>query len=416
MKAGHVHPSMATRSIGAAAGVITCLGVVIAPAVAMPTEAGTGAVTASSAPPPTYPVIASGLDNPRQLAFAANGDLYVAESGHGGTGPCIPGGEDPTVSTCFGTSGAITLIHGKRARQVITGLPSLAAQVATSGGQLPPGAQAAGPSDVTMAGRSTIAFTIGLGSDPVNRFAFAAASSAGHLLGTVGTSRVSPGWAPFRRSGIEGVQQRADIAAFEAVNNPAPPSDAPDSNPNALIADGDGFVVADAGGNDLLRVSASGQVSLIATFPPAKACPPLPIEPQAVPTSIVRGPDHAYYVSELTGFPFCEGSARIWKVKDGQISVYASGLTNVTDLAFGPRGELYAVEIAQNGLQSGPIGAVVKIPRGGGDQHEVVAAGLFAPYGIALRGSSAFVTTGSILPTTAGGGQVIRIPLKHSTH
>ena len=414
MKAGHVRPSMAVRSIGAAAGVITCLGVVTAPAVAMPTEAGTGLAAASSAAPPTYPVIASGLDNPRQLAFAGNGDLYVAESGHGGAGPCIPGNDDPSVSTCFGTSGAITLIRGKRARQVITGLPSLATQVATQGGQLPPGAQAAGPSDVTLVGRSQIAFTVGFGSNPVNRPAFSAFSSAGHLLGTVATTRVSPWWAPFRRTGIDGVQQRGDIAAFEAVNNPVPPADAPDSNANALIADGDGFVVADAGANDLLRVSASGKVSLIATFPAAKACPPPPVEPQSVPTSVVRGPDNAYYVSELTGFPFCAGSARIWKVKNGQISVYASGLTNVTDLAFAPSGELYAVEIAQNGLQSGPIGAVVKIPRGGGTAHEVIAAGLFAPYGIALRGGAAYVTTGSILPAAAGGGQVIRIPLRTS--
>lgn len=414
MKAGHAHPSKAKRSIGAAAGMITCVGVVVAPAVAMPTEAGTGLAAASSAPPLTYPVIASGLDNPRQLTFAGNGDLYVAESGHGGSGPCISGNDDPSVSTCFGTSGAITLIHGKRARQVITGLPSLAAQVATQGGQVPPGAQAAGPSDVTMVGRSQIAFTVGLGSNPANRFAFSAVSSAGHLLGTVASARVSPWWAPFRRTGIDGVQQRGDIAAFEAVNNPVPPADAPDSNANAVMAEGNGFVVVDAGANDLLRVSASGQVSLIATFPSAKACPPPPVEPQSVPTSVVRGPDHAYYVSELTGFPFCEGSARIWKVKDGKISVYASGLTNVTDLAFGAHGELYAVELAQKGLLNGPIGAVVKIPRGGGDQHQVVAAGLFAPYGIALRGNSAYVTTGSILPAAAGGGQVIRIPLRTS--
>ncbi len=58
----------------------------------------------------------------------------------------------------------------------------------------------------------------------------------------------------------------------------------------------------------------------------------------------------------------------------------------------------------------------MKIPRGGGDQHVVVAAGLFAPYGIALRGGSAFVTTGSILPAAAGGGQVIKIALPQDKH
>jgi hypothetical protein len=96
------------------------------------------------------------------------------------------------------------------------------------------------------------------------------------------------------------------------------------------------------------------------------------------------------------------------------VTEYASGLTNVTDLALGVGGTLYAVEIAQNGLVNGPVGAVMSIPRGGGESvadYQILAAGLFAPYGIALQGGFAYVTTGSILPATAGGGQVIAIPI-----
>ena len=33
--------------------------------------------------------IASGLSNPRGIAFAPNGDLFVVEMGVGGSGPCI---------------------------------------------------------------------------------------------------------------------------------------------------------------------------------------------------------------------------------------------------------------------------------------------------------------------------------------
>jgi hypothetical protein len=389
------------------------MGMAVAPAAAMIPSGQTSHSGVSARPAASPHVVASGLDNPRQLTFDRHGDLYVAESGHGGDGPCVPSGDDPTVETCFGTSGAIARIHHGRVRQVVTGLPSLAPQVATQGGQLPPGAQAAGPSDVAVHGR-TLAFTVGLGTAPANRFGFSAVSSSGRLLGTVDTVRMSPWW--WHRKGADDVQQRGDLAAFEAVNNPVPPADAPDSNPNAVLREGSGFVAVDAGGNDLVRVSRTGKVTLIATFPSAqKTCTP-PVPPQAVPTSVVRGPDHAYYVSELTGFPFCEGGAVIWKVKNGHASVYASGLTNVTDLAFGRHGELYAVEIAEHGLQTGPIGALVAIPRGGGDDmsdYRVVAGGLFAPYGIALRHGYAYLTTGSILPTSAGGGQVIRIPLHH---
>ena len=76
----------------------------------------------------------------------------------------------------------------------------------------------------------------------------------------------------------------------------------------------------------------------------------------AVPTAVVRGPDGAWYVSQLTGFPFTKGSASIWRIgSSGEPKVYASGLTNVTDLAFHGR-TLYAVQIATDGLLSGPRG------------------------------------------------------------
>ena len=36
-------------------------------------------------------VVASGLDNPRHLAFDSSGHLFVAEAGVGGSGPCMAG-------------------------------------------------------------------------------------------------------------------------------------------------------------------------------------------------------------------------------------------------------------------------------------------------------------------------------------
>ena len=73
-------------------------------------------------------------------------------------------------------------------------------------------------------------------------------------------------------------------------------------------------------------------------FPPFSQVPADP-----VPTSVVKGPDGAFYVSQLTGFPFTPGVANIWRLVPGQTpTVYASGLTNMTDLAFGPDGSLYA--------------------------------------------------------------------------
>ncbi len=101
--------------------------------------------------------------------------------------------------------------------------------------------------------------------------------------------------------------------------------------------------MADAAANDLLQVDADGTITTLAVFPsqmvdaPAELGMPegsqMPAE--SVPTTVALGPDGAYYVGELTGFPFPVGKARIWRVVPGQHpTVYATGFTNIISLAF----------------------------------------------------------------------------------
>lgn len=72
---------------------------------------------------------------------------------------------------------------------------------------------------------------------------------------------------------------------------------------------------------------------------------------QAVPTRVVVGPDGNYYVSQLTGFPFPVGGARIYQVTpDGEVSIHAEGFTNLGDIAFDGDGNLWALEIVAGGL------------------------------------------------------------------
>lgn len=336
-------------------------------------------------------VIATGLNNPRQLAFDGNGALYVAEAGTGGAGPCMEGPEGGTV--CFGTTGSITKIsrHGGQ-RQVLTGLPSLANEG--------DGSQASGPSDVLPLSGKTLAVLTGLGGDPDTR---ATLPAEGATMGTLQLVNL--------RSGHS--RLIADLAAYEAKTNPV--NDV-DSNPVGLAHDRGRFLVADAGGNDVLSVRTGGRLTTLATFPDRMVDAPaflgLPpgtqIPMQAVPTSAVTGPDGARYVSQLTGFPFPTGAANIYRVKrDGTVSVYASGLTNVTDLAFKGR-TLYAVEISSDGLLAGTTGALVRVDKNS-TAPTVVLGDLFAPYGLAIRGGAAYVTTGSV---AAGGGEVVRVPLR----
>ena len=191
----------------------------------------------------------------------------------------------------------------------------------------------------------------------------------------------------------------------------------PDSNPTGMMRSGGSVVVTDSGGNDLLRVLAGGRIKMLAVFPdtmvpaPSPPLPPGMVPMQAVPTSVVRGPDGAFYVSQLTGFPFPAGASSIWRVVPGQApTVYATGLTNVTDLAWHD-GSLYAVQISNVGLFNEPEGA---LPTGSlvrvvpGAAPTPVAAALPAPYGVALRHDKAYVTTCAVCP---GGGSVVAIDL-----
>ncbi len=338
----------------------------------------------------SWEVVASGLDNPRHLTFSATGDLYVAEAGKGGSARCAVHPE--LGEFCLGFTGAVTQIRDNGPDdKVLTGLPSILGE---SGDAL-------GPSDIAFTGGQKFVLSIGLGGSEEFRADF---GDDGALLGTLVSGKIKK----------DGYSLFADVLANEAAVNPDGTDI--DSNPVGLVRQGEGYLVADAGGNAIVRASHKGTFTTIAVLPPGTALAPpflgLPpgtqIPTDAVPTSVVKGPDGAYYISQLTGFPFEKGDANIWRVVPGEDpTVYASGLTNLTDLAFASDGSLYAVEIATDGLLAGPVGSLVKVTAGG-SEHETVAGGLSSPYGVALGRGAAYVTTCSVC---VGGGEVIRIPL-----
>ena len=341
-------------------------------------------------------VVASGLDNPRQLSFTSSGNLLVAEAGEGGAGPCLPDPEDPKAKVCFGATGGVTKVTSRgRQSRIISGLPSIGGEGT--------GARAIGPSDVHKAGRK-ISVLIGLGADPAVR---ATLPAPGQRMGTLIQTRRHH----------HGFRTIADLAAWEATNNPI---NNPDSDPAGMLYHHGKYVVADAGGNTVLKVNRGGHIRLLAKFadrqadaPPFLGLPPgTQIPMQAVPTSVAtKGHDGAYYISELTGFPFPTGAANIYRIdpRNGKRTVYASGLTNVTDLAFRGR-TLYAVQISTKGLLTGTIGSVVRVKRGGSTpaDHKPLLSDVPAPYGIAIRGNHAYITTHS---TEKNTGEIIRIRL-----
>ncbi|MDT0164653.1 ScyD/ScyE family protein [Actinotalea sp. AC32] len=338
-------------------------------------------------------VVASGLNSPRQLAFSPGGTLYVAESGTNGDEGCQ---QHPEFGlTCVGLTGSVARVGmDGTVDRVVTGLPSHGND-----------AESIGPSDLVLTGNHTFALTIGIAGTPEFRAGYGA---SGALLGTVVTGDLRA------HKGAGSVEVVFDALAYEAAANPDGTD--VDSNAVGIARSGDGWVLADAGANAVVSTRWGGSTVAVldpvpTTVPgPFDGFPPVGFPADAVPTDVVRGPDGAWYVSQLVGFPFEEGSSTIWRgAPGGALEPWATGLTNVTSIAFADDGTLYAVQIADAGILTGPVGSVVRVVPGGAD-HETVAAGLFAPYGIAIRGSSAYVTTGSLL---AGGGQVVRVDLSH---
>lgn len=132
-----------------------------------------------------------------------------------------------------------------------------------------------------------------------------------------------------------------------------------------------------------------------------------------MPTAVARGPDGALYVGELTGFPFVQGLAGIYRVVPGQAPErYCSGgFKAIMDLGFGPDGSLYVVENATGPFPPPPpfapnSGRLSRVAPGC-TSVEPVLEGLDLPTAVAVGGDGAIYVTNH--GVTAGIGEVLMI-------
>jgi hypothetical protein len=349
-----------------------------------------GIGTAAAAPPEK---LATGLNNPRGLAFAPNGALYVVELGNGGSGPCALG---PTGGTrCYGESGGISrILPGGGSKRVVDGLPSLG---------LASGQGEGGPNDISFFGMVAYV-TMGWGGHPDQRGVFGGKSDLfGSLLRVLPNGRYAP---------------VADIAGLEGASNPD--GGPVDSNPYGVLALPGRRIVADAGANALFEVWANGWkrtfgVPFKLSGPPGPKGEPGAREP--VPTSVAQGPDGAIYAGLLGAAPFFQGYSAIVRFPPfgGDAEVVVRDVTTVVDLTFDHRGGLYWLEVGR-GLTSPPSGPPIGPQQGrllrrcpGATSNEVLLAGLTFPGGVEIGwDGDAYLTNNGTSPTA---GEVLRLPL-----
>ena len=396
---------MMRRKATAAAAALTAslaAGTVAIPAVA---EATPAAVKVT--------VVQGGLNAPRHLVLTGAG-LSVTEAGTVspvGAANCVtgPATEGPGTSQfCTSPTGTVVTIapHGQSG-PALTGLPSVTEEAIKE-----------------VTGPSAIAYSRGREAVTIDDFLVTKDGGTSLLpqpfASAFGTLRVIS----------HGKTSVVDLAAFAAAHPQTAyslgtvPGETPyDSDPYDVIAYRGGWVVADAGGNDLLYVSAAGRVSMLARFPAvAEQAPagvfgnpaPITVDAQAVPTSVAIGPDGALYVGLLRGAPSDPGTSDIYRVVPGQQpTIWARGLTTVTAIAFDREGRLLATEFNTGGLLSPPTvpGALVRISDNGQTVTTLPVPGLFQPTGVAVcADGTVYVSNyGDSTAASSQAGEVVKI-------
>ncbi len=248
----------------------------------------------------TVEIYASGLINPKGMAFADDGTLYVAESGAPGDVmvplPVNFGGEGP-----IGTNARVSKIPpGGERQDAITGLPN----IGLYGG-------------VEMLGAGAVTNLDGQLYEV----------AAGHMTISPELSRINAN---------DELEPIADIGAFNK-ENPPPPSNGdavPLGNPYDLVNSDGNLYITDGNFNRVLKVTPEGEISIFAAW-----------EFSPVTVGAAVGPDGSIYVSQFSPAPYTPGSARIDKIDlDGTITEgVVTNLTTPIDVAFAPDGTMYVL-------------------------------------------------------------------------
>jgi len=347
----------------------------------------TAAATPASASPTPQPattgvsggattVFARGLDNPKGLAFAPNGDLYVAESGHS-DGTCPR--QTSSANSSAGVSGAVARIMptGKITR-VITGLLSQCE-----------GGQYIGPTGVSFVTQTLyVAQGSCLGQYP---------GPASPCFVSQPVLRMTPGGAP------------SAVAQFVIHTLSDQEYGFTHEDPFGIVTGPDSALyVSDGGNNSIWKFRAPATGASWVDKPLAQ----FPHDPTV--TGLSFSPSGELYATVFGAFPFAKGSGRVSHVAArGGITDVVKGLTMPIAVAFSPNGTMYILQYASE-FQFKPFphtvaksGAVWRRTSAGA--LETVVSGLNFPTAMAFGPDGKLYITNNGTDTSPGAkGEIVR--------
>ena len=339
------------------------------------------AVAASTEPA----VFATGLNDPRGLAFGPDGGLYVAEAGTGGTNSTV--GQCLQLPFPFGpATGGLTARISRIApdgtrRTAVDGLPSTRNNPIVGGTVL-------GVADVEFVGNTLYALVAGGGCSHGN---------AGTTNGLVRVNR-DGSWT-----------QVTDHSAFLQAHQVAAPDSSdiePDGSPYTMVRQGNGFYVAEANQAQITFESFQGDVSRFADVTAEVG--------NLTPTALALRGSHLF-LANLGKVPFIDGTSSVFSISHrGNIELLHQGLTTVLDLAFDRIGRLYALETSVGKPVAPPFlfpgtGRVVRVEADG--TLIPIATGLDFPSAMTIGPRDDLYVSVCGYGCGAGAGAVVRIEL-----
>ena len=345
-------------------------------------------LAAASAASASMSVFATGLDNPRGLAFGPDGNLYVAQGG-----PAI--NTLSTVGLCDQVLGPVGPYTGGFNSSIVKISPD--GLTTTTVADSLPSSQTSAALGSLVSGVSDVAF---LGGQ-----LYGLEAGAGCSHGLAGTDNTV-----FRVNGDGTTTTVANLSAFIKANpvaNPDLTDFEPDGTWYSMVAVRGALYATEPNHQEVDRITPSGQISRVIDM--SKIFPGQ--TDWQGPTSITYKGN--FFLGTLGMFPVAPGTQTIFKLTpSGQLKPWATGLTTVVGVVFDHRDRLYALESDTAAGFPGPAaagsGEVVRIDPSG--THTVIATGLVFPTAMTLGpDGNLYVSNVGFGVPVPGAGQIVRI-------